>query len=415
MRQTERNGTQMHRDVLAEWALRLGVDMTLFSSLTAAGFAATAIAFGPARMGFGLFVPELRAEFSMSSSAVGVISSFGFFGFFTGLLIAQAMLDRRGPGLPVLTGLAAATAGLATVALAPNLFILAVGVFIAASSAGLSWTPFNNAVHINVKDEDRPIALSVVSTGTGVGIALAGAAALFMVSTDLTWRVCWAMFATASAIGLLSNRAAFRSVDREAGGGARGGWRALLHIRAVPLYAIGFAYGSTSAIYISFAADHIATVAALPGVSGAALPAFVYMFYGLFGLSGVLTARACARVGLPMFLRLLMLSGAVSTALVALAPDTWAGLTISAGLQGAHVLMTSAVLSFWSERLFPSLPSLSFTAALLAAASGSVLGPAVAGVVSDYFGPTPMFLGAAAVPFITSLLLRDRHAMQRLT
>jgi len=74
-------------------------------------------------MGFGLFVPEFRVAFSMSSSAVGLVSSLGFLGLLIGLLLAQALLNRRGPGGPVLSGLAAAAIGMAFVAVAPNLLI----------------------------------------------------------------------------------------------------------------------------------------------------------------------------------------------------------------------------------------------------------------------------------------------------
>jgi predicted MFS family arabinose efflux permease len=366
-------------------------------------------------MGFGLFAPEFRSAFSMSTSAIGLVSSLGFLGFLIGLLIAQALLDRRGPRLPVLCGLAAATLGMGIVALAPNLPALALGVFVAASSAGLAWTPFNNAIHRKVRDRDRPTALSVVSTGTGVGIALAGLAALAMVLTGASWRYSWALFAAAGAAALLVNRRAFRAVEPDAGGGSGDGWRDLVHAPAIPLYAIGLAYGTTSAIYIAFAADHVASAGGVPGLSARATPALVYICYGLFGLAGLLTARAKVLVGLPMLLRFLMLSGAVSVVLLALAPGTWAGVIASAGLQGVHVMMTSAVLAFWSERLFPSLPSLGFTAALLAAAAGNVVGPAVAGLVSDAFGASAMFLGAAALPAATALLLRDHHARERFT
>jgi MFS family permease len=85
--------------------------MTQFWRLSAAGFAATAISFGPARMGFGLFVPEFRSEFSMSTSSVGYVSSLGFVGFFVGLLVAQFLIDRRGPRVPVLAGLTAGCSG----------------------------------------------------------------------------------------------------------------------------------------------------------------------------------------------------------------------------------------------------------------------------------------------------------------
>ncbi|SDY91934.1 hypothetical protein SAMN05444340_13013 [Citreimonas salinaria] len=100
----------------------------------------------PGRMGFGLFVPEFRSVFSMSTSTVGFVSSLGFLGFFIGLLIAQALLDRRGPGAPVLSGLAAATIGMGIIALAPGVPVLAIGVFLAvpapASHGRRSTTPF---------------------------------------------------------------------------------------------------------------------------------------------------------------------------------------------------------------------------------------------------------------------------------
>ncbi|MFO8149166.1 MAG: MFS transporter [Trueperaceae bacterium] len=384
-----------------------------FWRLSAAGFAATAITFGPGRMGFGLFVPEFRSAFSMSTSSVGFVASLGFLGFLLGLLIAQAQLTRRGPGSPVVSGLAAATVGMGIVALAPSLPVLAIGVFLATSSAGLAWTPYNDAIHRKVRDEDRPFALSMVSTGTGVGIAMAGLAALVVVLGGLSWRWSWAFFAAAGAVALLGNWVAFRGVDRDRSAGPEKGWRDLVHPAAVPIVASGFVFGTTSAIYVSFAADHMVTAGGVPGVPVAATPALVFICYGLFGLAGLLTGRVEAAIGLPLLLRLIMLAGALSVALVAVAPDTWAGVILSAGGQGVYVMMTSAVLAFWSERVFPALPSLSFTAVLLAAATGSVVGPAAAGLVSDAFGTEALFLGAATLPALMALLLRDRHVWER--
>ena len=163
--------------------------MTFFRSLSAAGFAATAISYGPARMGFGLFVPEFKAAFDLSTASVGLISSLGFAGFFVGLLVAQQLLDRRGPMAPVLAGMGAATLGLAVVAMAPTAPVLALGVFTAALSAGYAWTPFNDAVHRKVRGVDRPTALSEISTGTSVGIATTGGIAVSMVLFGLDWRL----------------------------------------------------------------------------------------------------------------------------------------------------------------------------------------------------------------------------------
>ena len=364
-------------------------------------------------MGFGLFVPEFRSEFGMSTSTIGAVSSLGFFGFFLGLLLAQALLTRSGPKLPVLAGLVAATVGMGIVSQAPNVIVLALGVFIAASSAGLAWTPFNDAVHRKVTEPDRPTALSVISTGTGLGIVFAGIAALAMVMGGLSWRASWTFFAGASALALLGNWLALRRVEKAPDDRHGNGWRDLLHIRSLPIFVIGFVFGTTTAIYISFAADHMVTAGGVAGFRIGATPALVFICYGLFGLAGLLTGRIKAIIGLSALLRLLMLAGALSVMLVAFAPGTWAGLILSAGLQGVYLMMISAILAFWSERLFPELPSLSFTAALLAAAAGNVLGPAIAGMLSDTLGAEAMFLLASVLPLATALLLRDRHAQER--
>jgi predicted MFS family arabinose efflux permease len=242
---------------------------------------------------------------------------------------------------------------------------------------------------------------------------MAGIAALVMVTGDLSWRACWAFFAVVSACALIGNWTALRAIDKNPCRRPRKQWRYLAITAALPLYAIGFAYGTNSAIYISFAADHMVEVGGVPGAPVGATPALVYICYGLFGLVGLLTGRIKDMIGLPMLLRLLMLCGTMSLALLVIAPGTWAGLVSSAGLQGIHVMMTSAVLALWSERLFPSLPSLSFTAALLAAAGGSVLGPAIAGLASDALGARSMFLGTAALPGAMALLLSDRHVQDR--
>ncbi|ETX26682.1 MFS transporter [Roseivivax isoporae] len=386
--------------------------MTFFQSLSAAGFAATAISYGPGRMGFGLFVPQFTQAFSMSPATVGLVSSTGFAGFFLGLLVAQVFLNRRGPEFPVLTGLAAAAIGTAIVALAPNVPVLATGVFLAASSAGFAWTPFNDAVHRKIRDVDRATALSEISTGTSVGIAGAGAVALAMVVLGVHWRACWGVFAAASALAFLGNWAALRHVEKSPEPGPDNGWRDVLHRAALPLFAIAFVYGITSAVYISFAADRFAQ-GGVPGLPAGAAPSLVFIFYGIFGLVGLLTGWVRDAIGLTWLLRALLLAAAGSLALAAVLPGSWSGLVASAGLQGINVMMTSAVLAFWSERLFPSFPSLGFTAALLATATGSVIGPAIAGLVSGGIGPGAMFYGTAAIPLATALVLQARVVVER--
>ncbi|KAF0676675.1 MFS transporter [Profundibacterium mesophilum] len=380
--------------------------MTFYQSLSAAGFAATAIGYGPARMGFGLFVPEFRETFELSTSTIGFISSLGFFGFLLGLLLAQLLLNLRGPEAPVVVGLAAAAAGMAIIAAAPGPMILAGGVFLAATSAGFAWTPFNDAVHRKVRQSDRPAALATVSTGTSFGVCVAGLTALGPLVGGISWRYCWAGFAAAAVLVLIGNLMSLRQVEKSPHATPRGGWRHLRHGKARPLFLTAFVFGTSSAIYIAFAADHARGTGGPEGLPAAAAPALIFVSYGIFGLIGLGAGRLRARLGLSRLLRLSMAAGACSALLIAFAATSWAGLIASAGLQGIHVMVTSALIASWSEELFPSLPSLSFTAALLAMAAGSVLGAALGGVAADAVGPAIMFLGAALLPAAAALLLR---------
>ncbi|MFX4219529.1 MAG: hypothetical protein ACMVO3_00305 [Thalassobaculum sp.] len=139
----------------------------------------------------------------------------------------------------------------------------------------------------------------------------------------------------------------------------------------------------------------------------------MFICYGLFGLLGLLTGSAKAALGLPWLLRLLMLTCAASFAALAFLPATWVGVVLSAGLQGMTVMMMSAVLAFWSDRLFPALPSQSFTAVLLAVSAGSVIGPALAGVAADTVGAKPMFIATATFAAATAAAVRYRHIRER--
>jgi len=387
--------------------------MCSFWKLAAAGFTATAITYGPARMGFGLFLPEFKTVFSLSSGTAGLISGLGFLGMLFGLISAYGATAASGPRLPVLMGLFSATLGMGMIAAATSLPVLATGVFLAMTSAGFAWAPFNNAVHRQVQDGARPAALSIISTGTSLGIAAAGATAFAVGGSDLSWRVAWAAFAIASAMAFIGNFGALRDVAGSPGPVSILPWAVLLRRSAMPLYAISLSFGVTTAIYISFAADRIKQSGGLPQLQPDMSPAIMFVSFGLFGLVGLTTGRCVELAGLPRLLRLLMLASALSLVLVALAPTSWTGVLLSACFQGGFVMMMSAILALWSERLFPNLPSLSFTTALVAVTGGSVLGPVGAGFISDSFGAAPMFVATATISLVTALAIQPRHIQDR--
>ncbi|MDO6670276.1 MFS transporter [Paracoccus sp. 1_MG-2023] len=376
--------------------------MSPFLKLSAAGFAATASSYGPARMGFGLFLAQFKESFGISTTMAGLISGGGFAGFLLGLIGAYAATAWRGPRLPVIVGLAFATIGMIIVAMAPNAGILALGVILAMTSAGFGWSPYNNAVHQQVAEGLRPRSLSIVSTGTSLGAAMAGAVALALMLGGASWRIAWVAFAAAGLAALIGNLVAMRDVAGNPGRG-RTNWRAICVMPALPLYLTALSFGITTTIYISFATDRVAQAGGLAGLPDRGSPAVMFIIYGIAGLAALGTAAIKDRTGLALLVRGLLLVSALSLALIALSPNSWIGVGAASALQGIFVMMMSAVLAFWSERLFPELPSFSFTATLLAVAVGSVVGPALAGFLSNAFSSGAMFLGAAALSGVTAI------------
>lgn len=381
--------------------------------LSLAGFLATAVAFGPARMGYGLFLPAFREDFALSTERAGFIASAAFAAFLVGLPVAAHLTERRGPKLTVTAGGGLACLGMGLVALSPNAGLLALGVALAAASAGLSWAPYNIAAQRVVPDPLVGRALSVVSTGTTFGIAGAGALALAVSAFGLHWRLTWTLFAAAGLAAALVNMAALPAAAAVGSAGDRRrdwGWRlrSLAHAEALPLAAVALSFGVTNAIYLSFAVDRIASAGGLqifvPDASGPIL----FMVFGAGGVIGLLTGDIEKRLGIATLLRAIFLASCISLALIGLAPDHWLAALVSAALQGGCLMTISAVFSFWSLRMFPNLPSVSFTAVLVVFAGGNVAGPALAGVAAGQVGLGATFLAAGGVSLVTALLLPRR-------
>lgn len=387
--------------------------MVPFWTLSVAGFAATAITYGPARMGFGLFLSDFRAEFGLSTGVAGLVSSLGFLGMLAGLVAAYATLVNGGPRAPVLVGLGLATLGTSLVAVAPGLPVLTVGIVLAMTSAGFAWSPFNKIVNRHLPDAMRPSALAIISTGTSLGIAVAGAAAVAANLSGLPWRAAWGGFAALSLLALLGNAIALRATSGPKRAGPQQPWGTLLHQTAMPLYAIALSFGTTTAIYFSFAADRIEQSGGLPFIPSGTSAAILFLCFGTFGLLGLATGRIKDAIGLSALLHLLLVGSALSVGLMALSPTSWPGVVLSAGLQGAFVMMMSAILAFWSERLYPGMPARSFTAALIAVAGGSVLGPVSAGAMADSVGTFEMFLATATLSIMTLAVIHPRIVHER--
>ncbi len=374
--------------------------------LALAGFVVTAVTYGPARMGFGLFLPQLREDFGLGSALAGLLGGAVFTSFLLSALVAPLLTARLGPRAPVLLGTLLAAAGLLLVAAAPDVPALAVGLVVAGASPGLCWSPFNDAATTHLAERDRPRTLSVVSTGTTVGILLAGVLAALGLEAGLSWRAAWVVFA---AVGLVAALLTLLRVP--AGRGPAPGRAAvpppLLAGTGRPVLAAA-SFGLTAAVYLAFAGDQVAAAGGTELVPASLAAPVLFVAYGTAGLLGLLSGGLEQRLGLRRTLLLIFAASGASLALLAL-PVTTATVLVSAALQGAAVMTFSAVLSFWTARIRPRDATRAFTVAILALAAGGAVGPPVAGLLLEGVGTAPTFLGAGVLAAVTGLALGSRE------
>lgn len=381
-------------DATAGGARRLGL----------AGFCATAVAFGPARNGYGLFLPEIREEFGLSTELLGFIASGLYAGYFVALVVVGLLAARVGPRVPVLIGLVSACVGMALIALSPDVAVLVAGVVLAGTSAGWTWAPYNDAAERVVPPSSRDRVLSVVSTGTTFGIAVAGLVALATLVLGTPWRAPWLAFAwCAVAAAALNTWLLPRGGSQGAKKASPGGWSGLGWLwsaASAPLFAVALSFGVVNAVYWSFAVDLVSGADSSPTTG----PVF-YAVLGVAGFVGLFTGDLSARFGLRRVLRATLASLGVAAGLLGLAAGWLPAVGVSAVLFGAGTMVMSALLSVWSSAVFRERPSTGFSAVLLLFGAGSALGPGAAGIFAAGFGLDTAFLLTAALASATAFMI----------
>lgn len=366
--------------------------------LTAGGLLAIGIGFGFARYGYGLFLPDIRREFGLSMTVVGLIGSAVYVGYLLALLAGGRYYPRVGPRVLVGIGAASAVAGIALVAVAPSLPVLTIGLILAGTSAAWCWAPYADAVDLVVARTHRERVLAIVPAGTAVGTAVVGPLAL-LASGD-AWRWAWAAMAALAAAGAsyatwtVPGRRGSTTRPGRPGASCGIGW--LLAPAAVPLYVTALSYGVIGSFYWNYATEAITRASD----STLAVPAF-WTLMGVAGLLGVFAGVLLSLAGLRRTSVLLFGTLAAALALLGAMPGSMAAAAGSAVLYGPAFMAVSSLLAIWSYQVFPHRPTVGFTATLLCLGLGTVLGPATLGLLADHIGLRTAFLATAMVAAAT--------------
>lgn len=375
--------------------------------LALAGLSAIAVAFGFARYGYGLFVPVFREEFGLSTETVGLVSSAGYAAYLLAMVSTGFLVGRTGPRPPVVTGVLCAAVGMLLIATAQGPRALIAGVVLAGSSPGFCWAPFSDAVAMLVEEERRGRVLSVVSTGTTFGLAVAGPVVLLTTTGSLAgdsgWRYAWAAFAVAALLVALWNARLlpgkpYRQASAGAGDSTGGiGW--FLRHGSAPLLGQAFSYGLIAAFYYTYAVDLVRQSG-----FGETWGPILWSLVGVAGVTGVIAGDAVSRFGLGSCLVVCLGVLALSIGALGLTEGSGLLVVVCAMAFGASYMPIAALLVLWSADVFHERPATGFSVVLFSLALGSVIGPAVLGVLAGAFDLRAAFWCAAALTALSIAL-----------
>ena len=373
-----------------------------------AGIAVVGVAFGMARYGFGLLLPDIRATYALGSGALGLIAATSYLAYIAASAAAALLVGRLGPRVVVVVGGVMATAGMLLAGLTGSALGLVLGVLVAGTSAGLVFPPFSDVVDDVVAPERRRRTLAAISSGTGYGVVVAAPVAVI---AGREWRAAWLAFAvcaaaaTAWAAFVLPRRAAASSTTTAA---VRLRWAWFVCPRSRPLLVGGLVIGLAASLYWTFAVDFLHASGAVSTAGARGLLAVV----GVASIVGTLAGDLVQRLGAATTFRLVILGQAGSLALLAAAPGSLALAAASAVLFGASYNLVVAVQGIWSAAVFAERPSAGLAAVMVCLSVGLLVGPPLAGLVADRTGFEAVFL-AAGVLLVGTVPLAPRERLDR--
>lgn len=362
---------------------------TAVMSVLVPGAAMIAVTFGLARYGYGLLLPDMRAEIGMSASAAGLISSAAYASYLAANIGVVRVTTLWGPRVAVGGAAAFAALGMAAIAMATGVVPLALGVVLAGAAAGMAFPPYADIVDRDVPVQRRDVVWSTISSGTGWGVALAGPVAI--VAGD-HWRTAWVVFVViAVVVGALAVfLAPARTSDRLRRPQLSLSW--FFCPRSRPLLVSAVLVGGGSSVWWAFSVDAMRN-SGLDATSARIVYAVCGAAMLLASFSGVVFERRGLR---PSYLGSTALL-AVSLGLLAVATSNVTAVLVAAVLFGAFYATVIAAHGIWSAKVFAGHPAAGLAAYSTALTLGTLAGPVLAGVAIQYGGYAPTLIGAAAV------------------
>lgn len=375
--------------------------------LVASGTALIAATYGLVRLAYGLFLPDVQAELSLSASAAGLISS-GASAAYCAAALASFLLAARAPLLFAALATVTAAGGALGMALAADGVVFAVSAILASSGAGFASPALVELLHRTIKREHAGRMQGVVNAGTGPGLVAAGLLALVLLPD---WRLAWTLAAGASIVagglviastwrGTTATTTRPDAAPRIASVPPRSWFRQHLPVIAAALFlgagsAAVWTFGRTALVEAGASQELSAGAWIALGVGGAAVIASAGR------LQKLSSRRAWLMTSLPV---------AAATVLLGTSAGVWPLAFAACIAFGWGYTAGTGVLIWWTTRLdhtrAPAGTALLFVVLVL----GQALGSAVVGQAIELVGIPGSFIASALLVVVGILAASKQPA-----
>jgi predicted MFS family arabinose efflux permease len=364
------------------------------------GLIAMAVGIGIGRFVYTPILPAMLAGLGLSKAAAGMIASANFAGYLVGAIGTARLLSLPGSrrtwllGALIVSALTTAAMGLTTVL--PAFLLLR---FIGGAASALALILASHLVLDHLTEAGRPGLAAVHFAGVGGGIAVSAVLVAVLLAAGASWQVLWQASGMASLLAVV--------VLLPAGTEPPPAARTTQRHRTDPrLRRLTFAYGLFGFGYVITATFLVAIVRATPAIR--ALEPVIWVIVGLAAAPSVLLwDRLGHRLGIPTAYAI----AAVAEALGVLASVVWpsaVGIFLAAVLVGGTFMGLTSLGLMRARELARNDAGQAMAAVTGAFGIGQIVGPLLAGILSDALGgfTAPSILAAGAL-VLAAWLVRD--------
>ncbi|UGS40890.1 MFS transporter [Pseudocitrobacter corydidari] len=349
------------------------------TALGITGFSLIAVTYGMARFSWGLMMPEVAKEVSFSPQIAGIIAACSYLAYCLAIVFTPLLVSRFGPRMPAMTAALAAAAGLILLALTHSPLVLAVGLFIAGASAGLSSPALAEAVSQRISTHNQPQVNTAINAGTGAGIIVSVPVLLVMPGG---WRMACITFAALAIFCLLL---IYRHIPRETRAKKAQNPFALRELFSPAMLRLAFIAlisGAASAAWWSFGPDILAHHLAV----NARLRSLLWLISGAAGILAVFTGLLARYLAWTQIYRLSQLCMALPLLLMAFLQSYSGWLIPAVAMCGAGYVTLSGVLLVYAADVLRQAPATGVCVAFFMLAAGQVVGSALFGQIYAGYG-----------------------------